>query len=68
MAHICHGKKIVQFGASFGTRVLQTGASSKKPRGFDRERVTPVGEMTITASSHLVFFFYMQHRPTGDSR
>jgi hypothetical protein len=56
MAHICHGKKFVQFGASFGTRLLQTGASSKKPRGSDRERVTLVGKMTIAASSHLVFF------------
>ena len=57
MAHICHGKKIVQFGVSFGTSLLQTGASSKKPRGSDRERVTLVGEMTIVAaSSRLVFF------------
>jgi hypothetical protein len=57
MAHICRGKNFVQFGASYGTSLLQTGASSKKPRGSDRERVTLVGEMTIvTASSRLVFF------------
>jgi hypothetical protein len=31
MAHICHGKKTDLFGASFGTRLLQTGASRKKP-------------------------------------
>jgi hypothetical protein len=66
MAHICHGKIIVQFGASFGTRLLQTEASSKKPRGSDRERVTPVGETTIAASSRLVFFFYGQHKPIED--
>ena len=58
MAHICHGKKTDQFGASFGTSLLQTGASRKKPRGSDRERVTLVGETTIVAaSSRLVFFF-----------
>ena len=56
MAHICRGKKIVQFGASFDTSLLQTGASSKKPRGSDRERVTLVGEMTFTASSRHGFF------------
>ena len=57
MSHICRGKKIVQFGASFGTSLLQTRASSKKPHGFDRERVTLVGKMTIVAaSSRLVFF------------
>jgi hypothetical protein len=67
MAHICHGKKIDQFGASFGASLLQTGASRKEPRGSDRERVTLVGETTIAASSHLVFFFYRQHRPTQDS-
>jgi hypothetical protein len=50
-------KKIVQFGASFGTSLLETGASSKKPRGSDRERVTLVGETTmVAASSRLVFF------------
>jgi hypothetical protein len=57
MSHICRGKKFVQFGASFDTSLLQTGASSKKPRGSDRERVTLVGETTIiAASSRLVFF------------
>ena len=56
MAHICRGKKFVQFEASFGTSLLQTGAFHKKPRGSDRERVTLVGETIITASSRLVFF------------
>jgi hypothetical protein len=56
MAHICHGKKIDQFGARFGASLLQTGAPSKKPHGSDRERVTLVGETAIAASSHLVFF------------
>jgi hypothetical protein len=55
MAHIYHGKKFIQFLASFGTSLLQTGASSKKPHGSDRERVTLVGETTIAVSSRLVF-------------
>ena len=56
MSHICRGKKIVQFVESIGTSLLQTGGSSKKPCGSDRERVTLVGETTIAASSRLVFF------------
>ena len=55
MAHICHGKNVVQFGPSFITNLLQTGASRKNPRGFDRESVPLVGEMIIAPSSSLVF-------------
>ena len=41
----CHGtnilwQKIVSFGTSFGISFLQTGASLKKARGSERERVT----------------------------
>ena len=55
MAHICRGKKIVQFGPSFITNLLQTGASRKNPRGFNRETCPLVGQMIITPSSSLVF-------------
>ena len=57
MSHICRGKFFVQFGASFGTSLLQTEASSKKPHGSDRERVTLVGETTIVAASSRHVFF-----------
>jgi hypothetical protein len=56
MAHICHGKNIVQFGPSFITNLLQTGACRKNPRGFDKEMCPLVGETIIAASFHLVFF------------
>jgi hypothetical protein len=56
MAHICRGKKIVQFGATFITSLLQTGASRNNPRGSDRERVPLVGETIFAPSSRLVFF------------
>jgi hypothetical protein len=56
MAHTCHGKKIVQFGPSFITNLLQTGASCKTPRGFDWETCPLVGETIIAPSSRLVFF------------
>ena len=56
MAHMCHGKFFVQFGASFGTSLLPIGASRKDPRGSDRECVPLIGETTIAASSRLVFF------------
>ena len=55
MAHICRGKNIVQFGPSFITNLLQTGACRKNPRGFDRETYPPVGETIIAPSSNLVF-------------
>jgi hypothetical protein len=55
MAHICHGKKIVQFGPSFITNLLQTGASRKNHRGFDRETCPLIGETIIAPSSRLVF-------------
>ena len=44
MAHICRGKNIVQFGPSFITNLLQTGACRKNPHGFDRETCPLVGQ------------------------
>ena len=55
MAHICCGKNIVQFGPSFITNLLQTGARRKNPRGFDRETCPLVGQTIIAPSSSLVF-------------
>ena len=55
MAHICCGKNIVQFGPSFITNLLQTGACRKNPRGFDREMCPLVGQTIIAPSSSLVF-------------
>jgi hypothetical protein len=55
MAHICRGKNIVQFGPSFITNLLQTGACLKNPRGFDRETCPLVGETITAPSSSLVF-------------
>ncbi len=54
MAHICRGKNIVQFGPSFITNLLQTGAC-RNPHGFDREMCPLVGQTIITPSSSLVF-------------
>ena len=56
MAHICRGKNIVQFGPSFITNLLQTGACRKNPHGFDREMCPLLGQMIIAPSSSLVFF------------
>ena len=50
------GKKIVQFGTSFGISFLQTGASLKKAHGSDSGCVTFVGEITYAASSCPDFF------------
>ena len=36
----CCGKKIGRIGTNFGISFLQTGASLKKARGSERERVT----------------------------
>ena len=36
----CCGKKIGRIGTDFGISFLQTGASLKKVRGSERERVT----------------------------
>ena len=55
MAHICRGKIIVQFGPSYITSLLQTGACRKNPRGFDRETCSLVGQTIIAPSSSLVF-------------
>ena len=54
-AHICRGKNIVQFGPSFITNLLQTGACRNNPHGFDREMCPLVGEMIIAPSSSLLF-------------
>ena len=54
MAYICHDKNIVQFGPSFITNLLQTGACRKNPRGLDREMCPLVGQAIITPSSSLV--------------
>ena len=40
MAPTCRGKKSGRIGTSFGISFLQTGASLKKARGSERERVT----------------------------
>ena len=40
IALTCCGKKIGRIGTSFGISFLQTGASLKKARGSERERVT----------------------------
>ena len=40
MALTCCGKKLGRFRTSFGISFLQTGASLKKARGSERERVT----------------------------
>ena len=45
----CRGKKIGRIGTSFGISILQTGASLKKARGSERERVTFVCEAIYAA-------------------
>ena len=53
----CCGKKIGRIGTSSGISfLLQTGASLKKARGSERERVTFVCE-TIYAAPHLDFLY-----------
>ena len=58
----------IQFGPSFITNLLQTGASHQNPRGLDRETCPPYGQN----DNHSLFlpsiFFYRQHGTTGDSR
>ena len=64
MAPTCCGKFFGRIGASFGVSFLQTGASLKKARGSERERVTSVCE---TRYVHCLlprkFFLYRQIRP-----
>ena len=55
MAPTCCGKKMAAFGQVFGISFLQTGASLKKARGSERERVTFECE-TIYATRPLSFF------------
>ena len=57
MAPTCRGKKLVQFGTSFGTNFLQTGASLKKAHGSVRDLVTYVCETTYVVSSRLDLFY-----------
>ena len=57
IAPTCCGKKLVQFGTSFGTNFLQTGASLKKGHGSERDIVTYVCEMTYAVSSCLDLFY-----------
>ena len=42
----CCGNFLGRIGTSFGVSFLQTGASLKKARGSERERVTSMCEMT----------------------
>ena len=56
MAHICHGKKIVQFGPSYTTSLLQTEAS-RNPHGSVGKHAPLVGETIIAASSRLELCF-----------
>ena len=53
----CCGKKIGQFGTTFGISFLQTVASLEKPHGSERERVTSMCETTYAASSHVDLFY-----------
>ena len=53
----CCGKKLVQFGTSFGTNFLQTGAFLKKAHGSERDLVTYVCETTYAVSSSLDLFY-----------
>ena len=46
MAPTCCGNFFGRIGTSFGVSFLQTGASLKKARGSERERVTSVCETT----------------------
>jgi hypothetical protein len=47
----CCGKKNCRIGTSFGISFLQTGASLKKARGSERERVTFVCIIQILNTS-----------------
>ena len=51
----CCGKKLIIFGTSFGISFLQTGASLKKARGSERERVTFVCEALYVAPPDFLF-------------
>ena len=57
IAATCRGKKLVQFGTSFGTNFLQTGASLKKAHGSERDLVPYVCETTYAVSSYLDLFY-----------
>ena len=60
MAPTCCGKFFDRIGTSFGVSFLQTGASLKKARGSERERVTSVCEKL---SSPALIFLHRQIRP-----
>ena len=48
-------KKLGRIGTSFGISFLQTGASLKKARGSERERVTFVYEMIYAAPHYFLY-------------
>ena len=64
MAHICHGKNIVQFGPSFITNLLQIGASLKEASWFQYGKVFPL----LSKCNHYLFspciFLYKKHGTT----
>ena len=57
IAPTCCGKKLVQFGTSFDTDFLQTGAYLKKVHGSERDLVTYVCKTTYVVSSCLDLFY-----------
>ena len=63
MTPTCCGNFFGWIGTSFGVSFLQTGASLKKARGSERERVTSVCEKTYILC--LQKKFSSQHRTTG---
>ena len=63
MAPTCCGKFFGRIGTSFGVSFLQTGASLKKARGSERERVTSVCETTYVHCLLLPYFLHSQIRP-----
>ena len=63
MAPTCRGNIFGRIGTSFGVSFLQTGASLKKARGSERERVTSVCETTYVHSLLPPYFLHSQIRP-----
>ena len=53
MVEPCRGKKIGRIGTSFGISFLQTGASLRKVRGSERERVTFVCIIQFEIQAHV---------------
>ena len=63
MAPTCCGNFFGRIGTSFGVSFLQTGASLKKARGSERERVTSVCETTYAHCLLPLNFLHRQIRP-----